>query len=337
MKIRPFMLLLGLAAAASAATITVDVYPCLVTKGQPCIIEWTSTGTMAAKVNVSVRLGTVVVQQYLNWDNAPGSNEITWSVPTSLLTGEYTFRVATTDNLVQGEWKSEIRDRGIYIDPGTYSSSYVLGTKMNFGWRGWGLPGSSGVYFDLYRSGVLVGPIGADVMNSSHGCGRSSSWVVGELYDPETDMPLPEKAPMGNDYRIRVRTHDGAYYAEIGPFAITVQINPGAFNRYKHIARIPVWPVPGCPMCGEVQLQELWKLFEGSPDVQEIQLWSGGRMLAKLAERGAVARRLAGRRVEFGDVFAKLRQGGAGFELRLFAAGGRLLGTRAVVLDYKTK
>ena len=60
-------------------------------------------------------------------------------------------------------------------------------------------------------------------------------------------------------------------------------------------------------------------------------------MLAKLAERGAVARRLAGRRVEFGDAFAKLRQGGAGFELRLFAAGGRLLRTQAVVLELKTR
>jgi hypothetical protein len=326
-----------LALAATAATITVGVSPCLVTKGTPCTIEWTSTGTMAAKVNVSVRLGTVVVQQYLNRDNSPGSNEIAWSVPSSLLTGEYTFRVVTTDNLVQGEWKSEIRDRGIYTDGGSYSSTYVLGSKMNFGWRGWGLPYSSGAYFDLYRSGVLVGPIGADAMNSSHGCGRSASWVVGELHDPDTDTPLPEKAPMGSDYRIRIRTHDGAYYSEIGPFAITVQIHPGAFNRHKHIARIPVWPVPGCPMCGEVQLQELWQIIESSPEVQEVQLWHGGRMLAKLAERGVAARRLSGRRVEFGGSFALLQKGGAGFELRLLGASGKLLGTQAVVLNLKSK
>jgi hypothetical protein len=208
---------------------------------------------------------------------------------------------------------------------------------MQFGWRGWGLAGSSGAYFDLYRSGVLVGPIGADVMNSSHGCGRSYSWTVGNLHDPDTDMPLPEKAPMGNDYRIRIRTHDGAYYAEIGPFAITVQIHPGAFNRFKKIARIPVWPVPGCPECGEVQLQDLWQIIESSPEVQEVQLWQGGRMLAKLVERRAARMRLANRRVEFGNAFAKLRQGGAGFELRLLGAEGKLLDTQAVVLNLKAK
>ncbi len=340
MKIRAFVLLMTLAMAASAATINVNVYPCLVAKGQPCTIEWNSSGAMADRVNVSVLLGTVVVQQYLNWDNASGENEITWSVPMSLLTGEYTFRVATTDNLVQGEWKAEIRDKGIYTNPGNYSSNYVLGTQMNFGWQAFGFfPPMQPAYFDLYRSGTLVGPIGANTMGkfNGYGCGNSHQWTVGDLYDPDTDMPLPEKAPPGNDYRIRVRNHDGAFYSEIGPFAIIVQIHPGWLSRFKKISRIPVGPVPGCPECGEVQLEELWKILENGPDVQEVQLWHGGRMLARLVERRAARMRLADRRVEFGGAFAQLRQGGAGFELRLFDVNGRLLGTQAVVLNLKAK
>ncbi len=340
MKIKSFILAFLCAAALSAASVWVDTDPCLVVKGQNCEILWSVSGMTAAKVNISILQGSTVVQQFLDVPNASGDNSKIWPVPASLAPGSYKFRVATVGPLVaQGECVKEIRDKGIYTDPNTPSGTLIMGNSVTITFKAFGIyPGVQPAYFDLYRSGTLVGLAAANQMSSTlNFCGMPVEWPVGQLVDADGE-PLAEKAPAGSGYKIRIRNSSGDYWAETGTFTIARRFNPGEIRDLsKGLTHIPVWPVPGCPQCGEVQLEDLWKILEGDPDVQEIQLWHGNRMLAKLVERGAVARRLAGRRVEFGDSFARLRQGGAGFELRLLAAGGRLLGTQAVAMDYKSK
>ena len=338
MKAKVLALCLLTAVPVSAAAISgVWASPCLVVKGQECTIEWTRTGQMAAQVNITLWLAGAKQAEIPNVPNPEGKNERAWMVPAGLPTGKYVFRVATTDGLFKGEAEHFLDQKGLVIVSGP-SGSVLLGSGISFSWHGFGLGLSPTTYHDLYRNGALVGRIGTADMSHSSGCGRSAGWTVGELLDPNTEEILPEKAPAGSGYRIRVTSYGGQYYGETDAFSIVAKLDPGwVQHRFKLVNRIPVWPVPGCPQCGEVQLEDLWKILEGDPDVQEIQLWQGGRMLAKLAERGAVARRLAGRRVEFGDAFAKLRQGGAGFELRLLASGGRLLRTQAVVLEMTAK
>lgn len=335
MKAKWLALLLLAAIPVSAASISaVWAHPCLVVKGEECTIEWTRTGPMAAQVNITLWLAGVKRAEILNVPNPEGNNERTWLVPAGLPTGKYVFRVATADNLFKGEAEHFLDQKGMVFVGGPYGT-VTMGSGMSYAWHGFGLGLSQDTYHDLYRNGALVGRIGSNDMSHSSGCGRSDGWTVGQLVDPNDDETvIAETVPTGGGYRIRVRNGSGQYYCESPVFSIMAKPDPGWIRkRFKLVTRIPVGPVPGCPMCGEVQLQELWKFFEGSPDVQEIQLWHGNRMLAKLAERGAVARRLAGRRVEFGAAFAKLRQGGAGFELRLLDTQGKLLHTQAVVLS----
>jgi hypothetical protein len=341
MKMKSFVLAFLCAAALGAASVEVQTTPCLIVRGEDCWIEWTVSGMTADKVNISVLQGNTAVQQFLNVANAPGQNQKTWHVPASLAPGTYKFRVAAAGAAgVQGECVREIRDRGIYINPNTFSGTLALGDKVPATYWAFGFSSNQVVYFDLYRNGTLVGIAAANFTHDHfHFCEMPVTWTVGQLVDEEYWEPLAEKAPPGTGYKIRLRVSGtGGYFADAGTFTIARRFDPsGIRDLSKDLVHIPVWPVPGCPMCGEVQMQELWKIFESSPDVREIQLWQGGRLLARLAERGAAARRLAGRRVEFGGSFAQLRKGGAGFELRLFAAGNRLLRTQAVILDFKAR
>ena len=339
MKTKLLALFLLAALPTFAASISgVWARPCLIVKGQECTIEWTRTGPMAGQVNITLWLAGGEQAEIANVPNVEGHNEKNWMVPASLPTGKYLIRVSTADGMFHDESEHYLDQRGLVFVGGPYGT-VTLGSPMSYAWHGFGLGLSQPTYHDLYRNGALVGRIGSNDMSHSSGCGRSDGWIVGHLVDPNDDeLVIAETVPTGSGYRIRVSNSGGGYTCESDPFTIIAKIDPGRFKAFSKIpSHIPVWPVPGCPMCGEVQLQELWEFFESSPDVQEIQLWQGNRMLAKLAERGAVARRLAGRRVEFGAAFAKLRQGGAGFELRLLAAGGRLLGTQAVALDLKAR
>jgi hypothetical protein len=68
-----------------------------------------------------------------------------------------------------------------------------------------------------------------------------------------------------------------------------------------------------------------------------VELWHAGRSLGKLIEAGAAGRRMASRRIDFGNSFPQLKQGGSGFELRVFDNRGKLLHTQAVVLNYKAR
>ena len=335
MKTKWLNLFLLAAIPVSAASISsVWVNPCLVVKGQECTIEWTRTGPMAGQVNITLWLAGIKRAEMLNVPNPEGNNEKSWMVPVGLPTGKYVLRVATTDGQFQGESEHFLDQMGMVFVGGP-SGTVFMGASVSYAWHGFGLGLSPPTYHDLYRNGALVGRIGSNDMSHSSGCGRSDGWIVGRLVDANDDeLVLTETVPTGSGYRIRVRNGSGQYYCESAVFAIAEKLSPILPPKtFKLMTRIPVCPVPGCPMCGEVQLEELWKIFESSPEVQEIQLWQGNRMLGKLIERGGAARRLAGRRIEFGDAFAKLRQGGAGFELRLFAAGGRLLRTQAVALS----
>ena len=340
MKIKSFLLVFLCAAALGAASVWVETEPCLIVRGENCIIMWSVSGVTADKVNITILQGNTAVKQFLNVTNVAGDNEKTWAVPASLAPGNYTFKVATAGAVVvQGQCVKEIRDRGIYINPNTFSGTLMLGNQVAATYRAFGFSSNQAVFLDLYRNGALVGIAAANFTHDHfHPCEMPVTWTVGTLVDEESWEPLAEKAPAGDGYKIRLRVSgQTGYFADAGTFTIARRFDPGTIRDLsKGLSRVPVRPIPGCPMCGEVQLQELWKLFESSPDVQEIQLWHGNRMLAKLAERGAVARRLAGRRVEFGNAFAKLRQGGAGFELRLLAASGRLLRTQAVVLSLQS-
>jgi hypothetical protein len=314
------------------------VTPCLVVKGQECTIEWTRTGPMAAQVNITLWLAGAKQAEILNVPNPEGSNEKVWMVPAGLPTGNYVFRVATTDGQFKAESEHAIDQRRLVMSKGP-AGTLLTGAMVSITWLGFGLGISPPCYVDLYRNGTLVQRLEENEMNRSFGCGTGTAWKVGYWLDPMTGSWEDEpRFPAGSGYTIRISDGTGTYVDESDAFTIAAKFDPAPFaKRLRWLTRIPVWPQPGCPMCGEVQLQELWKIFAGNPDVQEIQLWQGGRMLAKLAERGAAGRRLAGRRVEFGSSFAQLQRGGAGFELRLFGARGRLLHTQAVVLDYENR
>lgn len=339
MKAMLLVLLLLTAAPFFAVSISsVRANPCLVVKGEECTIEWTRSGAMAGHVHITLWLGGVKRAEIPNVPNPEGNNEKSWMVPASLPTGKYIFRVTTIDGLFQGESEHHLDQRGMVFVGGPYGT-VVMGSAVSYAWHGFGLGLSQPTYHDLYRNGALVGRIGTSDMSHSSGCGRADGWIVGQLVDPnDDDLVLSETVPTGGGYRIRVSNSGGQYFGESADFTITMIIDPNhLLKRFKLITRIPVGPVPGCPMCGEVQLQELWEIFESSPNVQEIQLWQGGRMLGKLAERGAAGRRLASRRMEFGSSFAQLQRGGSGFELRLLDAQGKLLHTQAVALDYKNR
>jgi len=341
MKIKAFLLLIALSGALAAASVKVYTDPCLITKGKDCTIFWSVSGASADKVNITIWRGGTLAQQFLNVPNAPGENQKVWPVPLSLASGEYTFRVATTDNLAQGEYKGNIKNKGIYTDPNTPSGILTIGTPISFHWESFGLLQTPGVYFDLYRSGVLVGCIGWGYLSSLTPCGRTYTWIVGDLkdpQDPEGGDPLEEKAPAGSGYKIRIRNSDGSFTAETGTFAIAGNINPSRFkDRFRRISRIPVFPGPGCPMCGEVQLSDLLEIIQSEPGAHVVELWHAGRALGKLFEAGAAGRRSASRRIDFGNSFQQLKQGGSGFELRIFDNRGKLLHTQAVVLNFKSR
>lgn len=347
MKTRLLALLLLAALPAFAASISsAYVDPCLVVKGQECTIEWTRTGPMAAQVNITLWLDGVKRAEILNVPNPEGNNEKAWVVPASLPTGKYVFRVATTDGLFKAESEHALDQKGLVMAKGP-AGTVRTGAMVRISWLGFDLGISPPCYVDLYQNGTLIQRLEVNEINRSFGCGTGTDWKVGYWMDPMTDSwEAAPRFPEGSGYKIRISDGTGAYTDESDPFTIAPPFDPGPLaKRFRQIApipvripaHVPVGPVPGCPMCGEVQLGELWKIFENSPDVQEIQLWQGGRLLGKLAERGGVARRMAGRRIEFGNAFAKLRQGGAGFELRLLGAGNRLLRTQAVTLEFNVK
>jgi hypothetical protein len=338
MKSKLFILAFLCAAALAAASVSVTVAPCLVTKGMDCWINWSVSGSAADKVTITILHGAATVEQFADVPSGAGTNEKTWPVPPALASGEYTFRVTTADGLAQGETKAEIRDKGIITDPGAPSGALARGSSLSIGWRAYGIvPGIQPAYLDLYRAGTLVGLAAIDAMNSSHGCGRSTTWIVGDLLDPVTEMPLPAKAPGGSGYRIRIRNHAGSTFAESGEFSILVPFNPQVLkDRLKAVARIPVWPVPGCPSCGDVSLAGLWPVLLDAPAGCRIELWTAGRSLGMLAEAGEAPQR-ASRRIDFGDSFQKLKLGRNVFELRLFDDKGALLQSQPTVLNYKSQ
>jgi hypothetical protein len=339
MKAKLLVLCLLAAIPLAAASISgVGVNPCLVVKGQECTIEWARSGAMAAQVNITLWLAGAKQAEILNVPNPEGNNEKTWMVPAGLPAGKYVFRVATTDGQFKAESEYAIDQKRLVMSKGP-AGTLVTGAMVSISWLGFGLGISPPCYVDLYQNGTLVKRLEQNEMNRSFGCGTGTFWKVGYWLDPMTgDWEAEPRFPVGGGYKIRISDGTGTYVDESETFTIAAGVDPGMFiKRFRRLTRIPVGPVPGCPMCGEVQLEELWRIFESSPEVQEIQLWQGGRMLAKLAERGIAARRLAGRRVEFGGSFALLRQGGAGFELRLLGARGKLLGTQAVVLNFKAR
>ncbi len=338
MKAKLFLMIFVCAGFLAAASISgFWARPCLIVKGQECTFEWTRTGPMADHVNITLWLSGVKRAEILNVPNPEGNNEKTWMVPASLPTGRYVIRVATTGGLFQDEIEPFLDQKGMVVVSGP-SGTVMMGTGVSFTWHGFGLGVSPTTYHDLYRNGALVGRIGTADMSHSSGCGRTAGWTVGDLIDPDTEELLPTKALPGTGYRIRVTGYGGEYYDETDAFSIAAKIDPGwAQHRFKVANHIPVGPVPGCPMCGAVQLQEVWKILENAPDVQEIQLWQGGRMLGQLVERGGAGLRPAHRRIEFGGSFAQLQRGDGGFELRLFGAQRKLLHTQAVVLEFRPR
>ncbi len=337
MKSKLFIPAFLCAAALSAASVSVTIAPCLVTKGMDCWINWSVSGSAAERVTITIWRGAAMAEQFSDVPSGAGTNEKTWLVPLAQASGEYTFRVATADGLAQGEAKAEIRDQGIFTDPSAPSGALTRGSSLSIGWRAYGIvPGIQPAYLDLYRAGTLVGLAAVDAMNSSHGCGRSTTWIVGDLLDPATELPLPAKAPGGSGYRIRIRDHSGSTFAESGEFSIRVPFNPQVFkDRLKAVARIPVWPVPGCPACGDVALAALWPVLLDAPAGCRIELWTAGRSLGMLAEAGEVPQRTT-RRIDFGDSFAKLKLGRNVFELRLFDDKGTLLQAQPVALNLKS-
>jgi len=337
MKIKSFILAFLCAAALGAAAVSVTVAPCLICKGTDCWINWSVTGSAADRVAITIWRGTTMVEQFSDVPSGTGTNEKVWPVPLALASGEYTFRVSTVDGLAQGECRGEIRDLGIYTDPAAPAGALPRGTALSISWRAFGIvPGIQPAYLDLYRAGTYIGLAAIDVMNSSHGCGRSTTWVAGDLLDPATEIPLAEKAPGGGGYRIRIRNQAGSHYAESGEFSILVPFDPQLLkDRLKAVTRVPVWPAPGCPTCGDVSLASLWPVLRDAPAGCRIELWTAGHSLGRLVEAGEAQQR-ATRRIDFGGSFTKLQQGRNVFELRLFDDKGVLLQTQPLALNLKS-
>jgi len=335
-----FILVAFLAVSPAAASITVTTDPCLIVKGQNCTIGWTSYGTMADRVNVTVWYGATLVTQFNNVPNVVGGTENTqvWPMPSSAATGTYKFRVATIDGLVQGESEQPVNERGLYLAGPGPSGTLEMDSSCPIGWHGFGLPGSSGAVLDLYRSGALVGQIGIDVMNSSHGCGRTYYWKVGHLLDPATEEPAAETVPAGAGYFIRVRQMSGSYYADTSQFAIALNFD-WLRDKFRHLRRISIYRIPKgpdpCPMCAELQLQEFFEVMKLAPKRYEVELWASGKSLGRLIKSSQAQRPV--QRIDFGDAFAQLEKGGGGFELRVFDARGRLVHKQAVTLQFSDK
>src|SRR4030042_6363064 len=276
-----------LAAPPAAASITVTADPCLIVKGQNCTIGWTSYGTMADRVNVTVWYGATLVTQFNNVPNVVGGTENTqvWPVPSSAATGTYKFRVATIDGLVQGESEQPVNERGLYLDGPGPSGTLEMDAYYIVKWQGFGLPGSSGAVIELHRSGVLVGQIGAAYMTASHGCGNRFGWRVGHLYDADADVASAETVPAGLGYSIRVRQDRGAFHADTGQFAIGLKFD-WAKDKFAHLRRIPVFRIPPgpdpCPMCAELQLQEFFEVMKIAPKRYEVELCASGKSLGRL-------------------------------------------------------
>lgn len=330
------LLFLLTALPAFAASINVAcVNPCLIVKGEECEIEWLTTGAMDDHVNITIWHGGAKVAEIPNVPNVAGTNKKIWLVPAGLPTGKYLFRVATVDGLVQDQTEHFVNVKKLVLVDGP-SGSLVKGSLISFSWHAFGLGISPDLYVDLYRNGVFVNRLEVNEMNCSFGCGTGTGWVVGNLTDPATDEPLPETAPAGGGYKIRISSMTGQYFDESATFTIVEKFDPGKFVRFRRISRIPVFPEPGCPMCGEVQLSDLLEIIQNEPGAHVVELWHAGRSLGKLFEVGAGRRRSA-MRIDFGNSFPQLKQGGGGFELRVFDNRGKLLHTQAVMLNFKSR
>jgi hypothetical protein len=274
--------------------------------------------------------------EILNVPNVSGKNEKTWMVPAGLPSGKYVFRVASLNGLVKDETENYLDNIGIVL-VSSPSGMVSRGSSATVAWHGFGLGCSTSVSIDLYRNGTRVSKIGSSDMSHSSGCGRSWYWVAGTLGDPEAAEPTGE-ADSGGGYTIRVYDISKHYHDESDTFTIVDMINPGKLiGTLRGVSRIPVFPGPGCPGCGEVQLSDLLEVLRTTPEAHVVELWHGGRSLGKLVEAGAAGRRLASRRIDFGNSFQQLKQGGSGFELRIFDNKGKLLHTQAVELNYKAK
>lgn len=330
-----FLLLTLPAFAAVPAIKDVWVNPCLVVKGENCTIEWTREGDMNGLVDISFWRGASKEAEIADVPNPPGQNQKIWPVPTGLPAGKYAIRVETNDGQYQAQTENYLDQKGMVVVSGP-SGSLPLGTPVSFSWHGFGLGISPTTTHDLYRNGVLVGRIGTADTSHSSGCGRTAGWTVGDLIDPSTEGPLPDKAPAGSGYRIRVTSYSGQYFDETDAF--TILLDPNVLKeRLKLVTRVPVWPAPGCPACGEVQLAGLWPVLQGAAAGCRVELWySTVRSLGMLVEAGEAQQR-SSRRIDFGDSFQKLKLGRNVFELRLFDDKGVLLQVQPVALNLKSQ
>lgn len=343
-----FFLLVTLFCAipATAAEILVYVYPCLVVRGQDSWIAWDSIGTMADRVNITVWRGETKVAEFLDIENKlyPAErNMYLWPVPESLTNGIYNFCITTVDNLVSGQGRAPVHEKGMVIPTLYIDRELVRGEYLPITWHGYGLGLSPRVKLDLYQNNVLVGRIGESDMSHSSGCGRTFHWKIGHLWDPGAFAPsMSLIVPPGHGYKIRVQRFDGAYFDETGTFSIAPALIPIPFDKFmkriKELAVLPVPPQPDpCPTCGELQLGELPRALQPYTGALEVALYANGREVARLLGAGSHGRFEARQRVNFGRDFALVKNGVKGFELRFFNPAGKLLYCQPVKLKLQKR
>jgi len=99
------IVLLGLAAVASAQTITVTKPAAgeTVAKGTGTTIMWTKTGTMGANVRITLRNAATLAEIQAIVDPAPNTGSFGWQVPSNTPDGSYKIRVKVKNEAVSGD------------------------------------------------------------------------------------------------------------------------------------------------------------------------------------------------------------------------------------------
>jgi|GEM_PF-2105866 len=324
---------------AIAGKISVNVYPCLVVKGQDCQISWNSVGPMADRVNISVWLGQTKVVEFLDIQNnmSPQTNSYNWPVPTDAAAGRYIFRITTVDSQVSGQAVHPLNEKRLAIVSTIPGSTLTKNSYLTISWHGFGLGVSVGVKIELFRNGSLTGLIGESDMSHSSGCGRTFNWKVGHLWNPGGTEPTVGTVAAGDGYKVRVTRGDGSYFDETETFSIGLIPISDWFKQFVHLIKvIEVVMIPAgsdpCQTCGVLQLEDLRLSLDEVGDDIQIVLFQGGQKVMVLGHAKGQDSLRSTQRIDFGKTYPLLENGGKDFELRFFDKSGKLLHTQSVVL-----
>ena len=158
-----------------------------------------------------------------------------------------------------------------------------------------------------------------------------------KVYDWQVGKYEGGQAAVGTGYYLRFISLDGASdFSDFsdGPFSIVLP--------KIHVGKVLTWmelnPVPGCPMCGNFDLNDLLARlgnpvnFEGN-----LVLLRNGRqvgLFGKLGQGGVLSNRVPRLQFTAGD-FAVLGQENQGFEVAIIGARGIILQRKAISLKMK--